>query len=93
MNINKQSSENKEAHVNKSWKIKERIENIQTKARKGLTAALIGLSLTWGLSSCENSQTFLLIFDLNTIASNSKKRTFKSRTQKETNRSWIRRNE
>lgn len=57
MKINKQSSENKEIQVNKAWKTKERLENIQTKARKGLTAALIGLSLTWGLSSCENKST------------------------------------
>ena len=57
MKINKQSSENKEIQVNKAWKTKERLETIQTKARKGLTAALIGLSLTWGLSSCENRST------------------------------------
>ena len=57
MNTSNKLNENKESQAKKPWKIKERIENIQTKARKGVTAALIGLSLTWGLSSCENRST------------------------------------
>ena len=57
MNTSNKLNENKESQAKKPWKIKERIENIETKARKGVTAALIGLSLTWGLSSCENRST------------------------------------
>ena len=54
MNTSNKLNENKESQEKKPWKIKERIENIQTKARKGVTAALIGLSISWGFSSCEN---------------------------------------
>ena len=54
MNTSNKLNENKESQAKKPWKIKERIENIQTKARKGVTAALIGLSISWGFSSCEN---------------------------------------
>lgn len=54
MHTTNTSKTTQELQANTLTEEKGRLEKLQAKTRKGLIAALIGLSLSWGVSSCED---------------------------------------